>query len=167
MEFTLDKQTITDPKKRFFFGVVAVIVGIVFIFVSDFYSGVSRENCLQVEATFDQCKSRSSQSSQGGFTYYLTFEDHVGDHGLGGAFAVVDEADLFAAADLADGGFVARQDQFAGNAGAGSCEYLADRAFFGDMALIDDGHTVADLIDHAHLMGDDHDGHAHFFVDLL
>ncbi len=80
MEFTLDKQTITDPKKRFFFGVVAVIVGIVFIFVSDFYSGVSRENCLQVEATFDQCKSRSSQSSQGGFTYYLTFEDHDNDY---------------------------------------------------------------------------------------
>ncbi len=80
MEFSLDKQTIADPVKRFFFGLLMVVLCIVFTHVLDFDSGVSRENCLQVEATLDKCKSRSSQTTQGGFTYYLTFEDHDNDY---------------------------------------------------------------------------------------
>ena len=35
------------------------------------------------------------------------------------------------------------------------------------MALVDDGHPVADGLDHGHLMGDDDDCNAHGLVDLL
>ncbi len=76
MEFSLDKQTFADPKKRLLIGVLMIIICIVFFKIGVLQMGVSREECLQVEATLDECKSRSSQTDQGGFTYYLTFEDH-------------------------------------------------------------------------------------------
>lgn len=80
MEFSLDKQTIADPKKRFLFGVLMVVICIGCYFVANSFFGVTRESCLQVDATFDQCKSRSSQTSQGSITYYLTFEDHDNEY---------------------------------------------------------------------------------------
>ena len=82
MEFSLNKQTIADPVKRFFFGLLMVVLCIVFMYGFGFYSDVTRENCLQVEATLDKCKSRSSQTSQDGFTYYLTFKDHDIDYSI-------------------------------------------------------------------------------------
>ena len=41
------------------------------------------------------------------------------------------------------------------------------RALFHDHTAVQDGHTVADLFHHAHLVGDDHYGDAQLLVDVL
>ncbi|MBQ7004310.1 MAG: hypothetical protein IJN11_08020 [Oscillospiraceae bacterium] len=80
MEFSLNKETFANPLKRFLFGVLILIISIVVVFVSGQYAGVTKENCLQVEAVFDKCKSRSSQTSEGHFTYYLVLEDNPSEY---------------------------------------------------------------------------------------
>ena len=65
-------------------------------------------------------------------------------------FAVEGEADSFSAGgeyrgDTDDPG----EDQLAGDLGLRIGEHLAHRAELGDLATVDDGHAVADLVDDA------------------
>ena len=46
-------------------------------------------------------------------------------------------------------------------------ENFLHRALFHDHTAVQDGHTVADLFHHAHLVGDDHHGDAQLLVDVL
>ena len=44
---------------------------------------------------------------------------------------------------------------------------ICDKPVFYQMPIFNDGDTVADLLDHGHLMGDDHNCYSKLFVDLL
>ena len=59
-----------------------------------------------------------------------------------------------------------RKDQLFCDRRSGICEYFADGSLLHDPALIQHGDPVADPVDHLHLVGDDHDRHAHLFVDF-
>ena len=60
-----------------------------------------------------------------------------------------------------------RVDQAAGGGGGRAAENFLHRAFLYHGAFVQDGDAVADLLHHAHLVGDDHHRDAQFAVDLL
>ena len=64
-------------------------------------------------------------------------------------------------------GCTGREHQAAGRRGLGIGEDLGHRAFFHHLTGIQDGHMLADLLHHAHLVGDDDHRDAQFPVDVL
>ena len=50
--------------------------------------------------------------------------------------------------------------------GLGCGEYLLHRTLFRELASVYDGNMGADFLHHRHLMGDDHNGNAVFFIDF-
>jgi len=82
-------------------------------------------------------------------------------------FAVEGEADSFSAGGEYRGDADTGEDQLAGDLGLRIGEHLAHRAELGDLATVDDGHAVADLVNNAHLVRDDDHCDAHCAVDLL
>ena len=44
---------------------------------------------------------------------------------------------------------------------------IRDKPVFYQMSIFNDGDTVADLLDHGHLMGNDHNCYSKLLVDLL
>ena len=79
--------------------------------------------------------------------------------------SVKGESQAFAALRLQDGAFL-RDDQIARDLRTRIGEDLADLSFLGNVAVVDDRHPVTDLVDDLHFMGDHHDRHTHFIIDL-
>lgn len=76
MEFSFDLQSLKDPKKVLFLGILLLVIG-AFCFVGlDWNDGVTRENCVTLEATFDDCKYRSGEKGLDSNSIYLTFRDY-------------------------------------------------------------------------------------------
>ena len=59
-----------------------------------------------------------------------------------------------------------REHQPPRRVGPGGGEHVADAAFLHHPAAVQNGHVAADVLHHAHLVGDDDDGDAHFGVDI-
>ena len=77
MVLSFDAKSIADPKKRLVMGILFLILGVVSIFGQDWYSGVTRESCTQVEAVFKDCKYYSHDGGINTNNIYLTFEDYA------------------------------------------------------------------------------------------
>lgn len=76
MEVSFDLQILKEPKKMLFLGILLLGIG-VFMFVGlDWNDGVTRENCITLEATFDDCKYRSGEKGLNSNSIYLTFRDY-------------------------------------------------------------------------------------------
>lgn len=76
MEISLDLKSFADPKKRLVLGILLLALGAVCILGQDWYSGVTRENCIQVEAVFEDCKYHSIDDGADVNDIYLVFEDY-------------------------------------------------------------------------------------------
>ena len=79
MEFSLDFKSFAEPKKRLVIGILFVVLGAVCIFGQGWYSGVTRENCIQVEAIFEDCKYHSIDDGIDNNNIFLVFEDYGSD----------------------------------------------------------------------------------------
>ena len=66
-----------------------------------------------------------------------------------------------------DNSMTLREDELLCNRRLRAAEYLLHIAHLDDPALIDDGHAVANALDHAHFVRDDDDRDAHRLVDFL
>lgn len=76
MEFSFDLQSLKDPKKMLFLGALLLVIG-AFCFVGPKWNdGVTRENCITLEVTFDDCKYRSGDKGLDSNSIYLTFRDY-------------------------------------------------------------------------------------------
>ena len=79
MEFSFDFQSLKEPKKLLFLGVLLLAIG-AFLFVGlDWNDGITRENCITLEVTLDDCKYRSGDKGLDANSIYLTFRDYS-DH---------------------------------------------------------------------------------------
>lgn len=79
MEFSFDFQSLKEPKKLLFLGILLLAIG-AFMFVGlDWNDGVTRENCITLEATLEDCKYRSGDKGLDSNSIYLTFRDYS-DH---------------------------------------------------------------------------------------
>ena len=79
MEFSFDFQSLKEPKKLLFLGILLLAIG-AFLFVGlDWNDGVTRENCITLEATLEDCKYRSGDKGLDSNSIYLTFRDYS-DH---------------------------------------------------------------------------------------
>ena len=76
MEFSLDFKSFAEPKKRLVLGILLLALGAVCILGQDWYSGVTRENCIQVETVFEECKYHSIEEGIDTNNIYLVFEDY-------------------------------------------------------------------------------------------
>ena len=95
------------------------------------------------------------------------FQHHAGNHRLIGGHSVENNAQ--APAVLPKAVFLPSvgENQLSGNLGLGTDKDFVHPAFLHDMALVDDRHPAAYLLDYLHLMGDHDDGNAHCPIDLL
>ncbi|MBE6846660.1 MAG: hypothetical protein IJC75_03730 [Oscillospiraceae bacterium] len=82
MELSLNKETLADPKKRLLIGVLTIIICLVAIHISGLYAGVTKESCMEIQGKFEECKSRSSQTSTGDVSYYLMLEEQGSDYAI-------------------------------------------------------------------------------------
>lgn len=76
MGLSFDLKSLADPKKRLVIGILFLVLGAVSILGQDWYSGVTRENCIQVEAVFEDCKYHSIEEGIDVNNIYLVFEDY-------------------------------------------------------------------------------------------
>ena len=79
MELSYDLQCLKEPKKMLGLGILLLAIG-AFMFVGlDWNDGVTRENCVMMELTLDDCKYRSGDKGLDSNSIYLTFRDYS-DH---------------------------------------------------------------------------------------
>ena len=79
MEFSFDFQSLKEPKKLLFLGILLLAIG-AFLFVGlGWNDGVTRENCITLEATLEDCKYRSGDKGLDSNSIYLTFRDYSDD----------------------------------------------------------------------------------------
>ncbi|MBQ8798840.1 MAG: hypothetical protein IJZ55_04670 [Lachnospiraceae bacterium] len=76
MEFSFDFRSLKDPKKRLLLGVLLLAVGIFCMVGLDWNSDVTRENCVEMVVTFDDCKYHSVDGGWDSNSIYLTFQDY-------------------------------------------------------------------------------------------
>ena len=76
MEFSLDLKSFAEPKKRLVIGILLFALGAVCILGQDWYAGVTKESCKQVEAVFKDCKYHSVEEGRDVNDIYLVFEDY-------------------------------------------------------------------------------------------
>ena len=96
---------------------------------------------------------------------YVTLHRQIGNRRLVGGAALEHDADH----PLAHRAAVRTrraENQLLGRRGFWLAEYRFNRAAFGEMAVVDDGDVGTRAFHHAHFVGDDDDGDAHFAVDL-
>lgn len=79
MGFSFGLRDLVDPKKRFFMGLLLLALGLFCHIGKDWYQGVERSTCTEVEATFDDCKYRSTDGGIDSNSIYLTFDDYSRD----------------------------------------------------------------------------------------
>ena len=80
MSFSFGLRDLADPKKRMIMGVLLIALGLFCMIGKNWYQGMERTDCVEVEATFDECKYRSD--ADGGIdvnSIYLTFDDYGSD----------------------------------------------------------------------------------------
>ena len=76
MELSYDLQCLKEPKKMLGLGILLLAIG-AFMFVGlDWNDGVTRENCVTMELTLDDCKYRSGDKGLDSNSIYLTFRDY-------------------------------------------------------------------------------------------
>ena len=95
----------------------------------------------------------------------LAGEDQIRNDGLVGRLVVKDDADALAGEYLGCAAILL-QDQLLRNGRLRVHKHLADGAFLGDVAPVNDRDPVADGVDDLHLVRDDDDRHAKLPVDL-
>jgi len=76
MEFTFDFRSLMDPKKRLLLGILLLVIGVACVLGHTWNAGVSRDNCITVEAIFDDCKYRTIDEATDSNSIYLTFQDY-------------------------------------------------------------------------------------------
>ena len=76
MSFSFGLRDLADPMKRLVMGALLLALGIFCQIGKDWYQGVDRSTCTEVEATFDDCKYRSIDGAVDANSIYLTFEDY-------------------------------------------------------------------------------------------
>lgn len=79
MSFSFGLKDLVDPMKRLVMGILLLALGIFCQIGKDWYQGVERSTCTEVEATFDDCKYRSVDGAVDANSIYLTFEDYSRD----------------------------------------------------------------------------------------
>jgi len=79
MSFSFGLRDLADPMKRLVMGALLLALGIFCQIGKDWYQGVDRSTCTEVEATFDDCKYRSVDGAVDANSIYLTFEDYSRD----------------------------------------------------------------------------------------
>lgn len=79
MEFSFDVKSLTDPKKRLLLGILLLAVGVFCMIGPGRSSGVTREDCVTLMVTFDDCKYHSGDKGLDSNSIYLTFRDYS-DH---------------------------------------------------------------------------------------
>ncbi|MBE5944323.1 MAG: hypothetical protein E7258_05330 [Lachnospiraceae bacterium] len=80
MSFSFGLRDLAAPKKRMIMGVLLIALGLFCMIGKNWYQGMERTDCVEVEATFDECKYRSD--ADGGIdvnSIYLTFDDYGSD----------------------------------------------------------------------------------------
>lgn len=77
MGFSIDLSSILEPKKRLLMGILFIVFGVIAVWGKDGNSGVTREDCIRVEAVFKDCRYYAS-GGDGIDTndIYLVFEDY-------------------------------------------------------------------------------------------
>lgn len=76
MGFSFDCESLKDPRKRFLLGILLLAIGVACVLGHTWNAGVARENCIMVEATFDDCKYHSIDGGMDAKSIYLTFQDY-------------------------------------------------------------------------------------------
>ena len=79
MSFSFGLRDLADPMKRLVMGALLLALGIFCQIGKDWYQGVDRSTCTEVEATFYDCKYRSVDGAVDANSIYLTFEDYSND----------------------------------------------------------------------------------------
>ena len=79
MEFSFDFRSLMDPKKRLFLGLLLLVIGIGCVLANTQDTKVTRDNCVTMDVTFDDCKFRSLDESIDSNSIYLTFKDYTTD----------------------------------------------------------------------------------------
>lgn len=79
MSFSFGLRDLADPMKRLVMGALLLALGIFCQIGKDWYQGVDRSTCTEVEATFDDCKYRSTDGGIDSNSIYLTFDDYSRD----------------------------------------------------------------------------------------
>ena len=79
MSFSFGLRDLADPMKRLVMGILLLALGVFCQIGKDWYQGVDRSTCTEVEATFDDCKYRSIDGAVDANSIYLTFEDYSRD----------------------------------------------------------------------------------------
>lgn len=75
MEISL--KNLADPKKRLLIGILVIVIGAVCLCGQGLYSGVTRESCVAVEATYDSFRyPASSKDKTTTRQPYLSFSDY-------------------------------------------------------------------------------------------
>ena len=76
MEFSFDLKSLKSPKKRLLLGVLLLVIGIICALGHTWNSQVTRDNCIMLEATFQECKFHTIDSAIDSNSIYLTFTDY-------------------------------------------------------------------------------------------
>lgn len=79
MEFSFDFNSLKEPKKRLLLGMILLVFGIACVAGKEWNAEVAKDNCVAVEATFDECKYRSGAKGTDLNSIYLTFTDYDDD----------------------------------------------------------------------------------------
>ena len=77
MGISIDLSSLLEPKKRLLIGILLIVLGAMAM-GRDANSGVTREDCIQVEAIFKDCKYyASSNKGMDSNDIYLVFKDYT------------------------------------------------------------------------------------------
>lgn len=79
MEFSFDFNSLKEPKKRLLLGIILLAFGIACLAGKEWSANETRDKCVAVEATFDECKYRSGAKGTDLNSIYLTFTDYDDD----------------------------------------------------------------------------------------
>ena len=98
----------------------------------------------------------------------MQIQDHLRDHRLQRVAAIVDNAqEASLARTIAHRVLVLAVDKHTCRVCLWMGEDLRHRAHLNNAVVRDDCHTLADLLHHTHLVGDDHNRDPHFLVQPL
>lgn len=76
MEFSFDFNSLREPKKRLLLSILLLAIGAFCMVGLDWNDGVTRDNCVTLEVTFDDCKYHSIDDAIDSNSIYLTFQDY-------------------------------------------------------------------------------------------